>query len=501
MVDSLIRWSLANRALVLALAAALLAWGGYAVTQLSVDVLPDLTAPTVTVIVEHPGMAPTDMERLVTFPLETALNGTPQVRRVRSATALGVTIIWAEFDWGADIYRARQTVAERLNLASAALPPGTRDPVLGPISSIMGEILFIALRSGQHDAVELRTIADTVVRRRILAIPGVAQVTPIGGGQKQYQVLLAPEKLKAYRVSLTQVQQALTDASANTSAGFRKHGGQEYLIQGIGRFADLDEIRRAVVRSSNAIPVLIGDLGTVQIGEALKRGEGSVNGEPAVVVGIRKQPGVNTLDLTERVNAQLREIESSLPSGIRIQHDVFRQADFIETAIANLEEALTLGGLLVVAVVVIFLANPRASLVALLAIPFSLGAAFIGLSALGLSINGMTLGGLAISIGALVDDALIDVENVVRRLRQNRAVPAEARASAIQVVYRASSEIRGSILFATLIVVLVFVSAVRARERGGHVTAPDGHRVYHRGPRVPRRRADDHAGAVLAGAA
>ena len=456
MLNTLIRWSLANRPLVVALTAGFLAWGGYAVTQLPVDVLPDLTAPTVTVIAENPGMAPTDMEYLVTFPIETAVNGAPGVRRVRSATAVGVTIIWVEFDWGEDIYRARQTVTERLNVAAASLPLGTSQPLLGPISSIMGEVLFIALTSDRHGGVELRTIADTAIRRRILAVPGVAQVTPIGGGRKQYQVLLSPEKLKAYQVSLTEVLDALTAANTNTSAGFRVDGGQEYLIQGIGRFVHLDEIRQTVVTARNAIPIYIGDLGTVRVGEALKRGEGSLNGEAAVVIGVRKQPQVNTLELTSAIDAALAEIEASLPAGVRIHGNVFRQADFIEVAIANLEEALSYGGLLVVAVVIIFLANARASAITLFAIPFSLIAAFLGLKALGLTINGMTLGGLAIAIGELVDDAVIDVENVFRRLRQNAGLPESERRSALEVVYQASSEIRGSVVFATLIVMLVF---------------------------------------------
>ena len=456
MLNTLIRWSLANRPLVVALTAGFLAWGGYAITQLPVDVLPDLTAPTVTVIAENPGMAPTDMEYLVTFPIETAVNGAPGVRRVRSATAVGVTIIWVEFDWGEDIYRARQTVTERLNVAAASLPPGTSQLLLGPISSIMGEVLFIALTSDRHGGVELRTIADTAIRRRILAIPGVAQVTPIGGGRKQYQVLLSPEKLKAYQVSLTEVLDALTAANTNTSAGFRVDGGQEYLIQGIGRFVHMDEIRQTVVTARNAIPIYIGDLGTVRVGEALKRGEGSLNGEAAVVIGIRKQPQVNTLELTSAIDAALAEIEASLPAGVRIHDNVFRQADFIEAAIANLEKALSYGGLLVVAVVIIFLANARASAITLFAIPFSLVAAFLGLKALGLTINGMTLGGLAIAIGELVDDAVIDVENVFRRLRQNAGLPQGERRSALEVVYQASSEIRGSVVFATLIVMLVF---------------------------------------------
>ena len=456
MLNALIRSSLNNRPLVLALAAGFLAWGGYVMTLLPVDVLPDLTAPTVTIIVESPGMAPTDMESLVTFPIEATMNGASGVRRVRSATAVGVAIIWVEFDWGEDVYRARQTVAERLNLAAESLPPGTSRPFLAPISSIMGEILFVGLTSERHSPLELRTVADTVIRRRVLAVAGVAQVTPIGGGQKQYQVRLSPDKLRAYDVSLTEVQDAIRAGNQNTSAGFRVAGGQEYLIQGFGRYSNLDEIRRTVVVQHDATPVYVSDLGSVEIGQALKRGEGSLNGDPAVIIGIRKQPETNTLELTSAIDAVLDEIELGLPQGMVIERNVFRQADFIEVAIANLEEAVTYGGLLVVLVVVVFLANTRASIISLFAIPLSLVAAFLGLDALGLTINSMTLGGLAIAIGELVDDAVIDVENVFRRLRQNAQLAEGNRRPVLEVVFEASSEIRGSVVFATIIVMLVF---------------------------------------------
>ena len=456
MLNALIRWSLDNRPLVLALAAALLVWGGYVTATMPVDVLPDLTAPTVTVIVENPGMAPTDMESLVTFPIEATMNGASGVRRVRSATAVGVAIIWVEFDWGEDVYRARQTVTERLNVAAEQLPAGTSSPFLAPISSIMGEVLFVGLTSEKHSGLELRTVADTVIRRRILAVAGVAQVTPIGGGQKQYQVRLEPKKLRSYDVSLSQVEDALRAANQNTSAGFRVAGGQEYLIQGFGRYSNLEEIRRSVVAQQDGTPVFVGDLGTVEIGEALKRGEGSLNGEPAVIIGIRKQPDTNTLELTSDIDAVLDDIEAGLPAGMKIHRDIFRQADFIEVAIANLEEALLYGGILVVLVVIAFLTNVRASIATLTAIPLSMTAAFLGLNALGLTINSMTLGGLAIAIGELVDDAVIDVENVFRRLRLNAGLPEEQRRPVLEVVFEASKEIRGSVVFATIIVMLVF---------------------------------------------
>jgi CzcA family heavy metal efflux pump len=457
MVDKLIGWSLRNRSLVLALAGALLIWGGYLVSTIPVDVLPDLTAPTVTVLVEGHGMAPTEMESLVTFPIEAALNGASGVRRVRSATAVGVAVVWVEFEWGEDIYRARQTVTEKLNLVSSSLPPEVEPPVLAPISSIMGEILFIALESDRHSPLELRTTADTVLRRRLLAMPGVSQVTPIGGGEKQYQVIVAPAKLQAYNVSLTQVEDALRKANRNASAGFRVAGGQEYLIQGIGRAEDLEEIGQTVIVSREARPILVRDVADVTIGEAIKRGEGSHDGKAAVILGIQKQPGSNTLELTRALDKTLDEIQRSLPQGMKIDKHIFRQADFIEVAIRNLTGALRDGAILVVIVVLIFLANSRAASITLLAIPLSLVAAVVAMKYAGATINSMTLGGMAIAIGALVDDAIIDVENVFRRLRQNAQKPEGERRPSLEIVYKATKEVQGPIVFATVIIILVFL--------------------------------------------
>jgi Cu/Ag efflux pump CusA len=327
MLNALIRWSLHHRALVLFLAATLLLWGGYSIREMPLDVLPDLTAPTVTVLVEAPGMVPPEMEALVTFPIESAINGAPGVRRVRSATAVGVAIIWVEFDWGQDIYRARQTVNEKLSLVSASLPSGVEPPFLAPISSIMGEILFITLESDRHSPMELRTVAETVLRRRILAVPGVAQVVPTGGEQKQYQVLVSPQLLREYELSLVEVETALRQGSRNSSAGFRVSGGQEYLIQGVGRAASEADIAAIVVQSRDGRPIFIRDVAEVRIGPALKRGEGSHNGSPAVVLGIQKQPGANTLDLTRTLDATLDEIQAGLPAGMKIDKQVFRQAD------------------------------------------------------------------------------------------------------------------------------------------------------------------------------
>ncbi len=457
MLDGLIRWSVHNRLVVLVLAAAFLVWGGYVAMRIPVDVLPDLTAPTVTVLVEGRGMAPVDMEALVTFPIEASLNGASGVRRVRSVTAVGIAIIWVDFDWGEDLYRARQTVTEKLTAIRGTLPDEVQPPVLAPLSSIMGEIMFIALESPGHTPLELRTTADTLVRRRLLATPGVSQVTVIGGERRQFEVLVDPERLADYGVSLSAVETALRSANRNTSAGFRLSGGQEYLIQGIGRLRDLEAIGATVISAPRTRPIRVRDVANLREGESLRRGDGSHNGQPAVILGIHRQPDVNTLALTEDLDRVLDAIQADLPVGMQLDTRVFRQSDFIELALGNLTEALRDGTILVVIITLAFLANLRAGAITLLAIPLSLLAAVVGLSFAGLSVNSMTLGGLAIAVGALVDDAIIDVENVTRRLRENAQLPPAARRLALEVVYRASREIRSSIVFATLIVMLVFL--------------------------------------------
>ena len=456
-LDALIRWSLRNRLAVLAVAAAFLAWGAYVAVRMPVDVLPDLTAPTVTVLVEGHGMAPTDMEALVTFPIEAVLNGASGVRRVRSSTAVGIAVIWVDFDWSADVRLARQTVSERLATVAATLPDDIAAPVMAPLSSIMGEIMFVALQSDAHTPLQLRTTAETVVRRRVLATPGVAQVTVIGGERRQFEVLVRPERLAAYGVPLSAVEVALQRASRNTSAGFRRAGGQEYLIQGAGRAHDVEGIGATVIATRDTRPIRVRDVADVRLGESLKRGEGSRNGQPAVILGIHRQPDVNTLALTADLDRVLDAIQAELPSGMQLDARLFRQADFIELALSNLNGALRDGTLLVVLVTLLFLANLRAGAITLLAIPLSLLAAVVGVRLAGLSINSMTLGGMAIAVGALVDDAIVDVENVVKRLRENAALPEAARRPVLEVVYRASREIRASIVYATLIVMLVFV--------------------------------------------
>lgn len=474
MIDGLIRSSLGHRSMVAAIAAAFLIWGGWTAARIPLDVLPDLTAPTVTILAEAPGMDPLEIEALVTFPIEAALNGAAGVRRVRSATAVGVAVVWVEFDWGEDVNRARQTVAEKLSLVSGSLPPSVEPPFLAPVSSIMGEVLFVDLESDRHSALELRTVAETVVRRRLLAVPGVSQVIATGGEQKQYEVVLDPARLAAHQVTLDEVEQALTAANRNATAGFQVARGQEYLVRGVGRLGDLDAIAAVNVKSANAAPVLVRDVGFVREGAAVKRSEGSHNAKPAIIVGIQKQPAANTLELTERIDATLEDIQRALPQGIQIHRDLFRQADFIEQSLENLFNAFLEGAALVVVVVVVFLMNVRAAVITLLALPLSLVAAVIAMDRLGLTINTMSLGGLAIAIGELVDDAIVDVENVARRLRENATRLPSERLPVLEVVYRASTEIRHSVVFATVIVVLVFLPLFALGSVEGRLLRPLG---------------------------
>src|SRR5687767_8338931 len=350
MIDGLIRWSLAHRAVVLAAAAVFFVWGVWTALRMPLDVLPDLTAPSVTVLVEAPGMDPLEIESLVTFPIESSLNGAASVRRVRSATAVGVAVVWVEFDWGQDIARARQIVTEKLSLVSGSLPPGVDPPFLAPVSSIMGEVLFVGLESDHHSGIELRTTAETLVRRRLLAVPGVSQVIATGGEQKQYEVVVEPTRLRQYGVTLPDVEHALSVANRNATAGFQVAEGQEYLIRGLGRFTNVADIGAVVVRAADQTPVLVRDLATVQEGAAIKRGDGSHNARPAVIIGIQKQPGANTLELTERIDATLAEVQQSLPPGMQIQTNLFRSADFIEQALDNLFSALLEGAGLVIVV-------------------------------------------------------------------------------------------------------------------------------------------------------
>ncbi|ADE14870.1 heavy metal efflux pump, CzcA family [Nitrosococcus halophilus Nc 4] len=457
MIAKIIQWSLKQRLLILLGAAALLVWGGVETGRMPVDVFPDLTAPRVTVVAEAHGMAPEEVETLITFPLETAFNGASGVRRVRSSSGVGIAVITIEFNWGMDIYRARQIVAEKLQLVRGALPPQIPPPVLAPVTSIMGEIMFVALTSDRHSALELKTKADWVLRRRLLAVPGVAQVIPIGGDTKQYQVIIQPERLAAYDIAVDQVVEALRKTNQNISAGFYVQGGQEYLIHGIGRVQRLEDIRETLIAQRGDQPVLVRHVAEVALGPAPKRGTGAHNGEAAVIIGIQKQPDTNTLALTARLDEVLAEIQTALPPGMILKTHIFRQADFITVAIENLLEALRDGAILVVVIVFAFLMSLRASVITLLAIPLSLVTAILAMKALGANFNTMTLGGMAIALGALVDDAIIVVENIVRRLRENQQREKEQRRSPGRVVLAATREIQGSIVFATLIIILVFL--------------------------------------------
>ncbi|MDP1927181.1 MAG: efflux RND transporter permease subunit [Thiobacillus sp.] len=474
MIGHIIAWSLRNKLFVVLAGVLLLAWGGWQAAKTPVDVFPDLTAPSVTVVTEAHGMAPTDVENLVTFPIETALNGAPDVRRVRSSTKIGLSVVTVEFEWGTDLYLARQVVAERLQLARASLPADIPAPAMAPAASIMGEILFIALASDRHSGMELKNTAEQVIKRRVLAVPGVAEVLPIGGDTQQFQVTLDPERLATYGLTVDEVASALRDANQNTSAGFMVEGGQEYLIQGLGRIEVLDDIADTMVARRNGQAVLVRHVAEVNIGPAPTRGVGSHNGKPAVVLGIQKQPGANTLDLTDRLDATLEEIQSGLPKGMKIERHIFRQADFIRVSIDNLMKALVEGAILVVIIVFAFLLSARATAISLIAIPLSLVAAILSMKALGATINTMTLGGMAIALGALVDDAIIVVENIVRRLRENRAKPAEQQVNMLHLVYEATREIQGSIVFATLIIMLVFLPLFFLSGVEGRLMAPLG---------------------------
>jgi CzcA family heavy metal efflux pump len=456
-MKKLITWSIDHHWMVMVFSALLLGVAIWTVRDMPVDVFPDLTAPTVTILAEGRGMAPEEMESLVTFPIESAINGASNVRRVRSATALGLAVVWVEFDWGTDIFLARQVVAEKLALVGGTLPPQVERPVLAPVSSIMGEILFFSISSDRVDPLTLRTLADTTVRRRLLAVAGVSQVTPIGGAERQYQVIAHPEQLRASHISLTELLDAVRGSSQNTSAGVFTEGPQEYVLQAVGRVRSPAEVGETVVALRGGRSVLVRDVADVREGAAFKRGEGSRNGKPAVILGVQKQPGANTLELTRRLDRELDRLQEEMPAGVKIDRRIFRQADFIEVAVDNVLKALRDGGLLVIVVVLLFLANLRAAAITLTAMPLSLAAAVLVLRGFGATINTMTLGGMAIAIGALVDDAIIDVENVVRRLRENRSRPPAEQQPAAAIVRDATLEIRTSIVFATVIIVLVFL--------------------------------------------
>lgn len=455
-LDFIIRFSLRNRLAVLAGAGFLLAYGGYLLARLPIDVFPDLNRPTVTIMSEAHGMAPEEVETLVTLPLETSLTGLPGVQRVRSTSGVGLSIVFVEFDWGTDIYRNRQFVAEKITQVQAQLPPDVT-PVMTPVSSIMGEIQLIALQAADEsiDPMELRTTADWVLRPRLLAIPGVAQVIVIGGGVRQFQVLISAERLQKFRLDLEQVHQNLSYLGRNTTGGYIDIDGQEHLIRNISMAGSIAEIENSVVGTHLGRPILVSDIASVRIGPRTKRGDAGVNGSPGVILTIQKQPGANTIELTERIDHVLGEVEQNLPQGVRLERSLFKQADFIRTAILNIAEALRDGSILVVLILFVFLLNFRTTAITLTAIPLSFVLTAIIFRYFGLTINTMTLGGLAVAIGELVDDAIVDVENVFRRLRENSQK--ENPRHPLKVVFEASSEVRNSIVFSTVVTVLVFV--------------------------------------------
>lgn len=456
MLNHLIRFSLSHRGVVLVLAIALTVYGAFIAKDLPVDVFPDLNRPTVNVMTEAPGMAPEEVETLVTLPLETTLAGIPGVERVRSSSGIGLSILYVEFKWDTDIYRNRQLVSERLSIAREKLPR-TAVPVMGPVASIMGEIQLIGLFS-QDDKMkpeQIRTVADWTIRPRLLAIPGVAQVISIGGGVEQIQILLSADKIQRRLLSLETVEKSLSVISRNSTGGFLNIGDREYLIRNIGAVHSLNDILESVVGSHQGRPVLVKDIAEVKNGIQVMRGDGSVDGKPAVIMSIQKQPGASTIDLTKAVEKTLAELKPSLPESIRVNSDLFKQASFIEASINNVIEALRDGVFLVFIILILFLLNFRTTIITLTAIPLSFVATAVILKWFGIGVNTMTLGGLAIAIGELVDDAIVDVENVFRRLSENAKLPKPR--PVLSVVYDASSEVRNSIVFATIVVVLVFI--------------------------------------------
>jgi CzcA family heavy metal efflux pump len=473
MLNAIIRLSLRYRLVTIALALVILAGGGYELLHLPIDVFPDLNRPRVTIMTEAPGLAPEEVETLITFPLESSLNGATGVQAVRSSSGVGLSVVYVEFAWGTNIYTDRQIVAEKLALAADRLPRGVK-PQMAPISSIMGQVLQIGMTSegNKTDAVEVRTLADWVVRQRLLTIPGVAQVITIGGGRKQFQVLVNPDELLKYDVSLEDVEQALANSNANATGGYLDEGPQELLVRSLGRIRDLADLEKVVVKASKDRPVLLNQVARVREAAQVKRGDAAVNGSPAVIITISKQPGADTRLLTINVIQALEELKPSLPPDIRINPEVYQQKAFIDISIRNVIEALRDGGILVVIVLFLFLLNFRTTFITLTAIPLSIVVTGLVFKWFDMSINTMTLGGLAVAIGELVDDAIVDVENIFRRLRENKHSPCPK--PALLVVYEASSEVRNSIVFSTILVVLVFVPLFALGGMEGRLFTPLG---------------------------
>ena len=473
MLNKIIKFSLENKLFVL-VGAILLIIGGYSsMRQMDIDVFPDLTAPTVVVMTDAHRMAAEEVERLVTFPIETAMNGATNVRRVRSASMMGYSFVWIEFDWGMDVYRARQIVSEKMVTLEEALPSGVT-PVLAPQSSVMGEILFVGLQADSTSMMDLRTMAEWVVKPAILATGGVSQVTIIGGDLKQYQILVDPVKMGHYDITMEEMTAICESMCVNSVGGVIRDFGNEYALRGMGRTTDLEELGKTYIKTINGKPVVVSDVAEVVLGSAVKMGFASLNAEEAIILSISKQPNINTLEVTKNIERNLREIKKSLPADVKMDTKIFRQADFIEASVSNVAKALIEGAIFVIIILLLFLGSFRTTLISIIAIPLSLLGTLIVLHLMGMNINTMTLGGMCIAIGSLVDDAIIDVENVYKRLRQNFLKPKEERDSIFNVVYNGSCEIRTSIINATLITIVAFTPIFFLSGMEGRMLKPLG---------------------------
>lgn len=475
MLNKIIRFSLHNRLIVLVAAVALIILGGFTAHNTEVDVFPDLNAPTVVVMTEAKGMAAEEVEQLVTFPIETAVNGATGVRRVRSSSTAGFSVVWVEFDWSTDIYIARQTVSEKLSAMANELPDNVGTPTLGPQSSILGEVLIVGLTADSTSMLDLRTLADWTIRPRLLSIGGVAQVSVLGGDIKEYQILIHPQKMKHYGVSLSDVLNATTGMNQNTNGGTIYEYGNEYIIRGLVSSDDIEDIGDAVVKSTNNIPVTLADIAEVKVGPQTPRlGVASEKGKPAVLMTVTKQPNTGTIELTEKLEDALKDLQKNLPSDINVSTDVFRQSRFIESSIDNVKTSLYEGAIFVVIVLFLFLANTRTTVISLITLPVSLLVSILVMHYMNLSINTMSLGGLAIAIGSLVDDAIVDVENVWKHLRENRQLPENLRKPTREVVFNASKEVRMPILNSTLIIIASFVPLFYLSGMEGRMLIPLG---------------------------
>lgn len=476
MLNRIIHFSLSNRLLILVAAALLMVAGVYVMNRTEVDVFPDLNAPTVVVMTEAGGMAAEEVEQLVTFPIETAVNGATGVRRVRSSSTTGFSVIWVEFDWDMDIYLARQIVSEKIAMAAEELPENVGNPTLGPQSSILGELLIVGMTADSTSMLDLRTIADWTIRPRLLSTGGVAQVAVLGGDIKEYQVLIHPEKMKYYGVTLGEVMAVTRDMNRNTNGGVIYEYGNEYIVRGIVSTEDVAQMARSVVRTSeDGVPVTLEDVADVRVGaQQPKLGLASEKGKPAVLVTVTKQPGTGTLELTARLEEALKDVQKNLPPDVRISTDTFRQARFIESSISNVKSSLYEGAIFVVIVLILFLANVRTTVISLITLPLSVLISILTLNWLGMTINTMSLGGLAIAIGSLVDDAIVDVENVWKHIRCNKALPVSRRRPVLDVVYEASKEVRMPILNSTLIIIVSFVPLFFLSGMEGRMLIPLG---------------------------